>query len=53
MDAVGILLEFFLRNDSAGAVEEGPPREAGRARLGLSDEVGLEGLGAGVAFPRQ
>ena len=53
VNAFGRLLQLFLWNDVPGVVEEGPLREAGRARLGMPDEVVLDGLLAGVALARQ
>ena len=53
VNAFGRLLQPFLWNDVPGAVEEGPLREAGWARLGMPDEVVLDGLLAGVALPMQ
>lgn len=52
VDEVGSIPQLLLRNDFSGAVEEGPLREAGRARLRVPDEVGLVCLRAGITLPR-
>ena len=52
-DAVGHPLQLFQRCGFSIAVKEGPLSEAGRARLGMPDEVVLVGLLAGIALPMQ